>query len=206
MESFRIKVPAGFLTLLFVCALTTHAQERDDLPTYMNAQHRAVLQRWLKRERNLRAKRDEEKERKEKRKEEKEEEKSAVALRAALDEDCGQCADDIASERKGRGSDYHPYYAVGDFNGDGKQDFAVAVIEQKVEGEMLTPKFIVAVFNGPFSRSATQPAFVRDGLNLRDGGLFFGPPKIQSNRLFIGLFINDQGLTLIPKGRKYIAQ
>src|SRR4051812_46149015 len=135
MELFRIKVLAGFLTLLFVCAWATHAQERDDLPAYMNAQHRAVLQRWLKRERNLRARRGEEKERKEKREEEREEEKSARNLRVARDEDCGQCADDIARESKARGSDYHPYYAVGDFNGDGKQDFAVALIEMKEEGE-----------------------------------------------------------------------
>jgi hypothetical protein len=55
--------------------------------------------------------------------------------RIATDEDCG-CADDIKQMKAGWGGawkpvpDYHPYTATGDFNGDGVEDFAVAVVER----------------------------------------------------------------------------
>jgi len=202
MKSGMLKKSAGglMLALLLTGSAPAQNQERErerereraktpqqqknqpprELPSYISAQHRDVLQRWLKQEPNL---------------------------RVATDKDCGQCESDLESQRRASGPDFHPYYAVGDFNGDGKKDFAVALIELESDAEgRLEQKFVVAVFNAPFARRKVEPAFEKDALNLRDGGLFYGPPKTRANRLFIGLFSNDSGLTLIPRGRKYVAQ
>jgi hypothetical protein len=172
---FRATVPL-FAILMFAGA--AGAQQKA-LPAYISAKHQQVLQRWLKREPNL---------------------------RVATDEDCGRCADDIANQRKISGQDYHPYYAAGDFNGDGREDFAVALIEIEESGELAVQKFVVVVFNAPFSSRRTEPSFKKTNLNLRDGGLFFGPPKPKPFKLSIGLFSNDSGLTLIPRGRRYLAK
>ncbi len=172
------KLGSGVLMLLAL-TVSAHAQSKE-LPSYIEARHRAVLQQWLKREPDL---------------------------RLATDEDCGRCDDDIAQQRRLSGVDYHPYYVTGDFNGDGRQDFAVAAIEMEADAEgRVEQKFVVAVFNGPFSRARVEPAFFKDNLKLRDGGFFFGPPRPRPYRLFIGLFTNDTGLTLIPRGRKYVAK
>ena len=201
MKSGMLKKSAGWLALALLLAGSAQAQHQErererereraktqrqqkqppaELPSYLSAQHRDVLLRWLRREPDL---------------------------RVATDKDCGQCESDIESQRRAGGPDYHPYYAVGDFNGDGKQDFAVALIELEADAEgRLEQRFVVAVFNAPFARRIVEPAFEKDGLNLRDGGLFYGPPKGRAGRLFIGLFSNDTGLTLIPRGRKYVAQ
>lgn len=169
----------GCVLLLLVAGASLKAQEAE-VPDYFSASHRAVLQKWLA--------------------------KNPKFL-VATDKDCGQCANEIASERRRSGPDYHPYYVVGDFNGDGKKDFAVALIELEADDEgRAEQKFMVLVFNAPFSRRTAGPAFEKDDLALRDGGLFFGPPRQRPYRLYIGLFGTDQGLTLIPRGRKYIAR
>jgi hypothetical protein len=176
----RFKKPASGLLVLLILTVGVHAQKKE-LPSYISVPHQKILQRWLERE--------------------------EPDLRVATDEDCGRCADNIANQRRLSGADYHPYYAVGDFNGDGQKDFAVALIEVEADAEgKVTQKFVVAVFNAPFSRRRIEPAFFKDNLNLRDGGLFFGPPRSQPYRLFIGLFTTDKGLTLIPRGRKYIGK
>lgn len=171
---------AGWVLLISLMPIVVQAQ-RPELPDYISARHRLVLRKWLAREPDL---------------------------RVATDKDCGPCETDIANQRRERGADYHPYYAVGDFNRDGREDFAVALIELEADREgQVTQKFAVAVFNAPFAgRRSTPPAFFQDNLNLRDGGLFFGPPRPRPYRLFIGLFTNDAGLTLLPRGRKYVAR
>jgi hypothetical protein len=179
MKSGKLgNIAVGLLLLMIVCG-GAKAQQ-PELPSYLDAQHRAVLQRWLKEE---------------------------PGLRLATDADCGQCETEIANQRKLSGADYHPYYAVGDFNGDGRKDFAVAAIEMESDAEgRVNQRFVVAVFNAPFTRRKAEPAYEKDELVLRDGGLFFGPPRQKPYRLFIGLFGSDQGLTLVPKGKKYIGQ
>ena len=179
MRTKQLQRSAGGLLLFLTLIVSARAQTKE-LPSYISPQHQMILQQWLKREPDL---------------------------RVATDADCGRCADDIANQRRLSGADYHPYYAVGDFNGDGKQDFAVALIEVAADAEgRVTQKFVVAVFSAPFSRRTIEPAFFKDNLNLRDGGLFFGPPRPRPYKLFIGLFTTDTGLTLIPRGRKYIVK
>jgi len=112
--------------------------------------------------------------------------------RAATDEDC-DCADDIQQMKAGFGgvwkpvSDYHPYAATGDFNGDGVEDFAVAVVDRSKQEK----NFALVVFNGPFKLESASPAFLEAGLELRSYGLFYGPPRPKPYRLLVGRFESD---------------
>lgn len=169
----------GSILLVLIMVIGIKAQQAE-VPDYFSAEHRTILQKWLAKN---------------------------PKFMVATDKNCGQCAEEIANQRRLSGADYHPYYVVGDFNGDGKKDFAVALTELEADDEgRAEQKFMVLVFNAPLSRRTAIPAFKKDDLILRDGGLFFGPPRPRPYRLFIGLFGNDQGLTLIPRGRKYIAR
>jgi hypothetical protein len=124
--------------------------------------------------------------------------------RAATDEDC-DCADDIQQMKAGFGgvwkpvSDYHPYAATGDFNGDGVEDFAVAVVDRSKQEK----NFALVVFNGPFKLESASPAFLEAGLELRSYGLFYGPPRPKPYRLLVGRFESDSGSLLIPQGHGY---
>jgi hypothetical protein len=96
--------------------------------------------------------------------------------------------------------DYDPYFARGDFNGDGSDDFAVCLVDERA-----TPKrFALAVFNGPFPAQGQEPAFFEDQLDLVGEGLFFGPPRPRPYRLVIGPFESDAGGLLEPKGNTYV--
>lgn len=101
------------------------------------------------------------------------------SYRLATDADCGCDADVRIMRVEGYGGrwkpvpDYHPYVASGDFNGDGVEDFAVAVVNRSKK----TRKFTLLVFNGPFSSSEINPAFMDTDVDLRGIGFFYGPPR-----------------------------
>lgn len=124
--------------------------------------------------------------------------------RAARDSDC-ECADDIAQMRAGAGGawkpvpDYHPYVATGDFNGDGFEDFAVAVVERSNQEK----NFALLVFNGPIKSDGASPAYMKSGLELKYKGLFYGPPRPRPYRLLVGRFESDTASTLVPVGHTY---
>lgn len=169
-------VTASCFLLLFVCsALAVPAWAGHTL----TAQEQKVLQSWLAHH---------------------------PEYRAATDEDC-DCADDIQQMKAGSGGvwkpvpDYHPYAATGDFNGDGVEGFAVAVVDRSKQEK----NFALVVFNGPFKfkSQAASPAFLEAGLDLRSCGLFYGPPRPKPYRLLVGRFESDSGSLLIPKGRGY---
>ena len=130
--------------------------------------HRATLERWLQ---------------------------GKPALRLATEKDC-QNKEGLAASRAEYGRDYQPYYAVGDFNRDGQQDFAVALIN----GQKRSRKFAIAIFNGPFNQKRTNlPAFFTEGSDLSEGGLFV----LSGNRLVAGVFQSDNCVVLRPRGRTY---
>jgi hypothetical protein len=127
-------------------------------------------------------------------------------FRIAKESDCGDCEEQIQMIRRGFGGawkavpNYDPYYAVGDFNSDGKTDFAIAVIASKRTDK----RFRILVFNGPFDDSLDhQPAFVSEFMKLTGQGLFFGPPRPKPYRLLVGAF-ESEGILLVPKGHGYV--
>jgi hypothetical protein len=128
-------------------------------------------------------------------------------FRVATDSDC-DCAEDIQQMKTGYGGgwpaapDYHPYVATGDFNSDGVRDFAVVVVDRSKSAQ----NFVLLVFNGPFDSKTAMPAFVESGLDLRNQGLSFGPPRPKPYRLVMGWFESDNTAILVPHGRTYKLQ
>lgn len=124
--------------------------------------------------------------------------------RLAEIDDC-RCADDVANMRKGFGAewpavpDYNPYVATGDFNDDGKADFAVVLVEKGRKPN----SFAFLVFNGPHAAEPTQPAFVETGRDLSRQGLFYGAPRPRPYRLLLGPFESEASI-LEPKGATYV--
>jgi hypothetical protein len=100
--------------------------------------------------------------------------------RLAADDDC-KCDEDIGPPGA---RETHPYFAVGDFDGDGIDDFAVVAIPKQVG-----PKIMVVVFFGSAS------GFGRDSLeiplqfpNVLSAGLFVGKShdKAKGKRSILG--------------------
>jgi hypothetical protein len=91
---------------------------QSDVPSFINPAHRQVVQSFLKTKPYLR-----------------------VATYADADDKSRlEYVSNVTF-----GENKSPYYAVGDFNNDGREDFAVAFVNTR------RPKdFPVAVFNGPF--------------------------------------------------------
>jgi hypothetical protein len=110
--------------------------------------------------------------------------------RAAADADCS-CEMDIREMRRGYGDpqfavpDYRPYQATGDFNEDGRIDFAVVLINNTN-----TADWAIAVFNAPFA--GAKPAFLRRGLQKDGLALFyFAAPRPKPWRLCFGAFQSE---------------
>ncbi|HUQ32080.1 MAG TPA: hypothetical protein VM095_08165 [Pyrinomonadaceae bacterium] len=123
------------LCALFLCCLSATALRADaaqsDVPSFINPAHRQVVQSFLKTKPNLR-----------------------VATYAdAEDKSRLEYVSNVTF-----GENKSPYYAVGDFNNDGREDFAIAFVNTR------RPKdFPVAVFNGPFNgRRWVAPAYYNE--------------------------------------------
>jgi hypothetical protein len=124
--------------------------------------------------------------------------------RIARDADC-RCADSIQYMKDSYGAgvkalaDFHPYVVTGDFNGDGEEDFAVAVVDRSKK----TRSSAVLVFNGPLGPDTVLHPFIMTGLDLDHQALFFGPPASKPYRLSIGYFESDYFVEILPKGKTY---
>lgn len=147
---------------------------------HLSPQHKEVVQNWLA---------------------------SKPHLRLATEADCVDCDEEIAELRRGAGSiwkpvpDYNPYYAVGDFNSDSNEDFAVALVDKQKAAK----QFAIVVFNGPFPNLKRKaPSFFGENIDLSHGGMFFGSPRPKPYRLTVGPFESDSGFLLIPRGKGYI--
>jgi hypothetical protein len=94
---------------------------------------------------------------------------------------------------------YHPYVATGDFNRDGDVDFAVVLINRS---KRIAP-FALIVFNGPYGEETAEPNYFKDGLDLKNHGLFYGPPLFYPYSLLVGRFYSDTDFILAPSAKTY---
>ena len=151
---------------LILLALSCNAIAADALPVYISLEHRATLQHWLG---------------------------SHTEFRLALETDCG-CENNIEKIRKGQGGpwqaqpNYHPFYVSGDFNSDGKEDFAVILLKG-------TERY-AAVFNG----GEKEPAYLS---SKNAAPLFFGPPRPKPYHLIMGSF-SSEGAIFESTGLSYV--
>ena len=131
------------LAMLVAGANPTLAAE---LPSYIRASHLDAIRTWLD---------------------------AHSQYRLAIDDDC-HCAKDIEDLRSGDGGawnpqrDIHPYYATGDFDGDGFEDAAVVVLPRGTGA-----KIAVVIFFGSQAGLTNDVSVVpRNGSSLADRGLF----------------------------------
>ena len=141
------------------------------LPEYLRPEHKPVLERWLKEKRYL---------------------------RLATESDCTD-KENLEIWRKDWGKDFNPYYSIGDFNRDGKNDFAVLLADLK-NGEK--QGFAIAIFNAPFGNKKA-PNFFEDGY-FDIGRCYIVYNQMEKRRLFLGMFESDfYCVTFYPKGLRY---
>lgn len=79
---------------------------------------------------------------------------------------------------------------MGDFNSDGKIDFAIVAVAK-------TGQNYVVVFSG---RNQHNPVFQSAISN--NAALFFGAPRPKPHRLVVGIFLSE-GAILTPRGKSY---
>ena len=145
------------------------AFSQTDANASLSSEHRGVLNSWLQQKPNL---------------------------RLAIESDCKNTAGLIAT-REEYGVAYQPYYAVGDFNRDRQQDFAVVLIDRNKRSR----NYAIAIFNGPFkSQTKIVPAFFLPATDLSEGGLINRAGK----PLIAGVFQSDDCVLLQPRGRTYV--
>jgi hypothetical protein len=131
----------------------------EPLPTYVAARYRDALTTWFA---------------------------AHVEYRVAVDADCA-CTEKLKAFRAGNSYawppdlNYHPYYILGDFRGDGAEDLAVGVISNAHPQE-----FQVLIVHGAVAgRSAVQD-FLSEKFPLIGWGLHYGPPRAKPWRLTVG--------------------
>ena len=96
----------------------------------------------------------------------------------------------------------NPYYAAGDFNRDGKDDFAVVVTQHQRPPSGRTAKLLV--FNGPFDESRYfDSVFGVSRHSLAEAVIRYGPPMPQPWRLTLGMRPAGEEV-LVPQGGTYV--
>lgn len=156
------------LVAVILCGITGAVTAQTvDLVSHLRPQHKVAVEQWLS--------------------------SRKFALRVATVADCSN-KEGLAATREQRGKGYHPYYAVGDFNGDRKEDFAIALVNPGKSKE----QFAIAIFNGPVGKNSV-PAYFSEGWDLDDGGLFKGGGGVMA-----GPFESDNCVILRPRGKKYV--
>jgi hypothetical protein len=124
--------------------------------------------------------------------------KGLPSLRLATEADCTD-QEYLAVMRRDVRLDFDPYLARGDFNGDGRGDFAVLIIDLRRSAE---GGFAVAIFNAPFDR-ASAPSYFENV--YRDvGHSYLEWNHERRGRLFLGKYESHSVcIYFIPRGSGY---
>jgi len=140
--------------------------------SHIRPEHRTVLARWLK---------------------------NQPGLRLATEADCVDM-ESLEGYRKDWGKGFHPYYSIGDFNRDGKEDFAVLLIDLKKEEDH---GFAIAIFNALFEGKSAPNYFERGYTDIGHCYIVFN--RVAERRLYLGMFESDYYcVTFYPKGGGYV--
>lgn len=167
------RISLGVACLLVGQCLPARVTAQPSPASHLRPAHKVIVERWLK----LRP-----------------------DLRLATEAD-NKNKEGLAGTRQDRGPNYHPYYAAGDFNGDGKEDFAVVLVKKKTSQW----PYVFAIFNGPVGQTA-RPTFSVDD-DLSDGGIFYNPKSPPRQfRLAFGPFESDNCVIVRPRGRTYVTR
>jgi hypothetical protein len=166
----------------FVCGLTVyvtalcgmavssaHSQSGPNLPEYFHRASEQAVSQWLK---------------------------EHPKYRVLSDDDC-RCDGDLAEIRAGSDGDwkgdpaYHPYYMVGDFDGDGRNDLALGVSRVGDDG-----RYQVLIVDDFEHLRVWKTTFLSQPFEKRMM-LFFGAPRPKPYRLVIGAYASE-GATFEP--------
>ncbi|HEX8176073.1 MAG TPA: hypothetical protein VF543_13215 [Pyrinomonadaceae bacterium] len=104
---------ATILCLLLLLSAASAVGHQDVFPSYIEAEHRTVLESWLKQKPNLRP-----------------------ATAEDLDADFLKRLKEMSTE-----SAASPFYVVGDFNHDEQKDFAVGFVDRESPGKLVMAVF-----------------------------------------------------------------
>ncbi|MGH9424984.1 MAG: hypothetical protein ACRD2L_01565, partial [Terriglobia bacterium] len=157
-------------TVTWVVNLGVAQAQRTDTASNLRPQHKEVVEQWLKSSARL------------------------GTLRVATVVDCLNKSG-LAATRKEQGRNYQPYYAVGDFNRDGREDFAVAFVNDRKRQR----KFSFAIFNGPFGKGSV-PAYIDEAVDISQMGFVYGG---KGSDLLLGEFESDYCVIFKPRGKSY---
>lgn len=100
------------------------------------------------------------------------------------------------------GENGYQYYSKGDFNKDGKEDFAVLLVDNREDKETETDKFALAIFNAPFKKGQSPNYFEENLYGITNSYIVYD--KIMEKHLYLGKLESDvYCATYYPKGKTY---
>lgn len=159
-------------------------------PLQLSARHDQYLQRWLATHPNLRAAHIEDCE-----------DRWTDSAGKEHVESCQRLIEELRAWS--RNSAVNPFYAKGDFNGDGEEDFAVVLTDRRPSKARVKSATVV-VFNGPFQATgAVEPAFSMVGRFVSKTFLGYGPPRPKPWHLIIGS-PESEGRALVWRNGAYV--
>lgn len=165
-------------------------EKHTDYFIHLQSKHREVLQEWLKTKEYLRPA---------------VEEIDNGMFQEKNYQDKGNFKENFEGNmkmlRESVGENGYQYYSVGDMNSDGKEDFAVLLVDTRKQKEG-SDRFALAIFNGPLTKGQS-PSYYEENLSgITNSYLVFD--KISEKHLFLGKF--ESGVycaTYYPKGKTY---
>jgi hypothetical protein len=119
--------------------------------------------------------------------------------------------DSLRDMRKHFGARFMPYYRVGDFNRDGRQDFALVLVKdvppKEDPGLADTHRFqyevTVVVFNG-LRGGGYKAVFVKN--TTAPLVCFLAMSREKRPKLYFAIYETDAGFVMTPAGQGYIAE